>query len=73
MPITIRETRAGARPPVKRNIASLVGGFIIALGCFVLWVLVASQLVHGTPSPGVIVIGAAFAVSVGIWIRAADL
>ena len=36
MALTIRDAA-----PRKRNIASLVGGIVIAVGCFVLWVLVA--------------------------------
>ena len=37
MAITIRDAKS---PPRQRNIASLVGGFVIAGGCFVLFVLV---------------------------------
>jgi hypothetical protein len=73
MAITIRDTRSGARLPAKRSVASLVGGVVIALGCFVLWVLVASQLAHGTPSIPVIAAGAAVALGIGVWIRVADL
>jgi len=74
MAITIRDTRPGAaRPSVKRNVASLVGGVVIALGCFVLWVLVASQLGGGAPSVPVIAAGAAVALGIGVWIRIADL
>ena len=36
MAITIRRPPA----PRKRNVASLVGGYVIAVGCFVLWLLV---------------------------------
>lgn len=74
MAITIRDdARPGARPPVKRNIASLVGGVVIALGCFVLWMLVASQLAGGTPTLPMIGVGAAVALGIGVWIRVADL
>lgn len=68
--ITIRDTRPGAAP-VKRNVASLVGGYVIALGWFALSLLVASELTPLTP----LVIGASAAVAlgVGIWIRVADL
>ena len=68
MPITVRESQ-----PVKRNIASLVGGVVIAVGCFVLWLLVASQLTQWPPSPLVIATGLAVALGVGVWIRVADL
>ena len=72
MPITIKEARSG-RPPVQRNIASLVGGFVIAAGCFVLSALVAWQAGGGTPSIWVLAACAIFAGAVGIWIRLADL
>lgn len=64
---------AAARPPIKRNIASLVGGVVIAAGCFVLWVLVASELTQWPPGIGVVAAGAAVALAIGIWIRVADL
>ena len=74
MPITVRDLKPGAgraAGPVKRNIASLVGGYVIAVGCFVLALLVASEL---TPVTWVVVVGAAaFALAVGVWIRVADL
>jgi hypothetical protein len=66
--ITIRD-----RAPRKRNVASLVGGYVIALGCFVLWVLCASQLTQWPPSLPLIVAGAVVAAAVGAWIRLADL
>lgn len=70
MAITIRDTGPGA-PPVTRNIASLVGGYVIAAGCFVLCLLVLSEF---TSLGWATVAGAAlFAVAVGIWIRIADL
>jgi hypothetical protein len=72
MAITIRDVQTGA-PRVKRNVASLVGGFVIAVGCFVLWVLVAGQIGHSPPSWPVIGIGAVLALAIGIWIRIADL
>lgn len=68
MAITIRD-----RTPRKRNVASLVGGYVIAVGCFVLWVLCASQLTQWPPSLPLIVAGALVAAAVGIWIRLADL
>ena len=58
---------------LQRNIASLVGGIVIALGCFVLWVLVASELTHWPPNPWVTAAGAVVAIGVGVWIRVADL
>ncbi len=65
-----RDTKPGAAP-IKRNIASLVGGVVIAAGCFVLCLLVASELTAiGWP---VVLGAAAFALAIGIWIRVADL
>jgi ABC-type transporter Mla subunit MlaD len=68
MAITIRDTA-----PRKRNIASLVGGVVIAVGCFVLWVLVAGQLTRFPPSLPLVVSGLIVALAIGCWIRLADL
>ncbi len=63
---------AGRRaPPVKRNIASLVGGVVIALGCFTLVLLVASEFAP-LRWPAVLLATVVAAV-VGTWIRVADL
>ncbi len=70
MVMTVRD-EAGA--PRKRNIASLVGGVVIAAGCFVLWLLVASQLTQWPPSPALAVAGLLVALAIGCWIRLADL
>ena len=76
MAITVRDmqpgrTTAPGAAPIKRNIASLVGGIVIAVGCFVLCLLVASEL---TAVTWPVVLGAAiFALAVGVWIRVADL
>ena len=66
MPITVRD-----RAPRQRNIASLVGGYVIAAGCFVLALLVASEL--GVVSWLVVFGAAVFAGVIGVWIRVADL
>jgi hypothetical protein len=66
--ITIRQSE-----PRKRNIASLVGGIVIAVGCFVLWLLVASELTRWPPSPLLIASGLVVALAIGFWIRLADL
>jgi hypothetical protein len=65
---TIRDTA-----PRKRNVASLVGGYVIAVGCFVLWILCASQLTQWPPRLPLVVAGLAVAVAIGVWIRLADL
>jgi hypothetical protein len=68
--ITIRDTKPGAAP-IRRNIASLVGGVVIAVGCFVLCLLVASEL---TAVTWPVTLGAAvLALAIGVWIRVADL
>ena len=68
MAITIRD-----RAPRKRNVASLVGGYVIAIGCFVLWILCAAQLTQWPPSVAAISAGLVVAIAVGLWIRLADL
>jgi len=68
--ITIRDTKPGA-VPIKRNIASLVGGVVIAVGSFGLCLLVASEL---TAVTWPVVLGSlVLALAVGVWIRVADL
>ena len=68
MAITVRDPA-----PRKRNIASLVGGVVIAVGCFLLWMLVASELTQWPPSILLIASGLVMALAVGFWIRLADL
>jgi lipopolysaccharide export LptBFGC system permease protein LptF len=68
MGITIRD-----RAPRKRNVASLVGGYVIAVGCFVLWILCASELTQWPPSLQVVATGLVVAAAIGVWIRLADL
>jgi hypothetical protein len=72
MPITIKDAHGGAQPS-RRDIASLIGGIVIAIGCFILWLLVASQLANTMPTRPIIVCGALVSVAIGIWIRVADL
>ncbi len=70
MAITVRDNKPGAAP-IKRNIASLVGGVVIAAGCFVLCLLVVSELMAVTWP---VALGAAvLSLAVGVWIRVADL
>ena len=68
MAVTIRDTA-----PRKRNVASLVGGYVIAVGCFALWILCAGQLTRWPPSLALIATGLVAAVAIGVWIRLADL
>lgn len=70
VPITVRDTRHAA-PPRQRNVASLVGGYVIGLGCLTLCLLVASEL---APLRWPVVLGAAaVSAAVGVWTRVADL
>ena len=68
MAVTLRN-----RTPRKRNVASLVGGVVIAVGCFVLWVLVAGELTRWPPDLPVTAAGLLVAAGIGWWIRLADL
>jgi hypothetical protein len=56
---------------LKRSPASLFGAFVIALGIFVMWFLVARELGLG----GIVTLGVGLVVAaaVGVWIRVADL
>jgi hypothetical protein len=53
---------------IKRSVASLVGGIVIAIFVFVLWLLVLGG--HG---PIEVVSGLIVASMLGIWVRLADL
>ena len=56
---------------LKRSPASLFGAFVIALGIFVLWYLVAREL--GLRDIVTLGVGLVVAAAVGVWIRVADL
>ncbi len=56
---------------IKRNIASLVGGIVIAVVVFVLFMLVAGEL--GYSGTQVAVLGAVVGVATGGYVRLADL
>jgi len=56
---------------LKRSPASLFGAFVIALGIFVLWVLVTREL--GVSGVVTLAAGLVVASVVGVWIRVADL
>lgn len=66
-------SRPSVKVPVKRNIASLVGGIAIAVGVFILWLLVAGELGYAAGAMPVILSGLLAAGVVGGWIRLADL
>ena len=72
MPITKRDVRNGA-PPISRGIASLIGGMVIGVGCFILWLLVAGQLMNAPPTMPVIACGVLVCLGISIWIRVGDL
>lgn len=74
MPITSKDLGKDlANRPRTRNIASLVGGWVIAAGCFVLMILVAAQLTGGVPAWPLIAAALAISAGIGLWIRLADL
>lgn len=56
---------------IKRNIASLVGGIVIAFVVFVLWMLVTREL--GYDGTTVVVLGAIVGMLTGGYVRLADL
>jgi multisubunit Na+/H+ antiporter MnhE subunit len=56
---------------IKRNIASLVGGIVIAFVVFVLWMLVTREL--GYAGTTVVVLGAIVGTLTGGYVRLADL
>lgn len=56
---------------IKRNIASLFGGIVIAAIVFVLWMLVTGEL--GFAGNPVVVLGATVAAAAGAYVRLADL
>jgi len=53
---------------LKRSTASLVGGIAVAVGVFVLWLLLA-----GSADPANLAIGLVLAAAIGAWVRLADL
>jgi hypothetical protein len=53
---------------IKRSVASLVGGVVIAIFVFVLWLLLLGG--HG---PLEVASGLVVAAALGIWVRLADL
>jgi hypothetical protein len=56
---------------IKRNIASLVGGIVIAFVVFALWMLVTREL--GYTGTNVAVLGAVVGALTGGYVRLADL
>lgn len=72
MPVTIKDLgRTKAAP--QRNIASLIGGIAIAIGCFILILLVGSQETGHPPGIKMILASLAVALAIGVWTRIADL
>jgi lipopolysaccharide export LptBFGC system permease protein LptF len=56
---------------IKQSRASLIGGFAVAIGVFVLWVAIARELQAGGALP--LLAGAVVSALVGLWIWRADL
>ncbi len=51
--------------------ASLIGGIVVAVACFVLWTVIARDL--GADRPAWLAAGAVVSAGIGVWIRLADL
>lgn len=56
---------------IKTGKASLIGGIVVGLATFVLWVAIADDA--GAATPAWIAAGAVVAAGIGTWIRVADL
>jgi hypothetical protein len=56
------------RARIKSGKASLIGGIVVGIATFILWMAIA-----GTGSPLSTVTGTVVAIAVGSWIRLADL
>ncbi|MBV9523969.1 MAG: hypothetical protein JO010_14305 [Alphaproteobacteria bacterium] len=54
--------------PAKRSVASLIGGIAVAIGIFILWLVVTAPVSASTVIPGAVLAGA-----IGFWVRLADL
>lgn len=59
------------RARIKSGKASLIGGIVIGIACFVLWTLIARDA--GAATPLMLLIGACVSTAIGAWIRLADL
>ncbi len=59
------------RARIKSGKASLIGGFVVGVATFVLWMAIARDAGAGTPAWTAA--GVAAAAAVGTWIRLADL
>lgn len=60
-----------SRPPVKSGNASLIGGIVVGVACFVLWTAIAHEL--GADTTGWLAAGVVVSAGIGTWIRIADL
>lgn len=59
------------RARIKSGKASLIGGIVVGIATFVLWMVIARDA--GAATPGWTAAGLFVAVAVGTWIRLADL
>jgi hypothetical protein len=75
MAITIRDTPSSSRADgrIKRSNASLVGGIVIGVGIFVLWMLIAVELGYAAGSAPTVIGGLLLGAGTGAWVRLADL
>jgi hypothetical protein len=59
------------RARIKSGKASLIGGIVVGVATFILWVVIARDV--GADTAGWTAVGAVVAMAVGAWIRIADL
>jgi len=60
-----------SRVRIKSGKASLIGGIVVGIACFVLWTVIAREL--GADSTGWLAAGLVVSAGIGVWIRLADL
>jgi hypothetical protein len=59
------------RARIKSGKASLIGGIVVGVATFIMWVAIARDV--GADTAGWTVVGALVAMAIGAWIRIADL
>ena len=59
------------RPRIKSGKASLIGGIVVAIACFVLWTAIARDAHADTTA--CLALGVVVSAGIGTWIRLADL
>ena len=60
-----------SRARIKSGKASLIGGIVVGVACFVLWTAIAHEL--GADTTPWLAAGLVISAGIGVWIRLADL